>query len=171
MRWPASAALILLAAALAAGGCSGPQAGPAASPPAKGDRHASYYYPKPNAIEVYEARATTLPGADRRRRIAFVVAVVNAMLAKPFPPGAALFAKGDEAEKLIIISNRTGQLDTIYRVRALLATLTSSARATPIFSDYNVEDVFTFLDLAKMLGFKQITVSDGATFSHQILLQ
>lgn len=171
MRWPSSAALLLLAAALAAPGCAAPEAGPAVTPPAKRDRHAGYYYPKPAAIEVYEARATTLPGADRRRRIAFVVAVVNAMLDKPFPPGAALFAKGEEAEKLIIISNRPGQLDTIYRVRALLATLTSSARATPIFNDFDVEDVFTFLDLAKMLGFKQITVSDGDTFSHQILLK
>ena len=163
MRWPSSAALILLAAALAAGGCSGPQA--------KRDRHAGYYYPKPADIEVYETRAKTLPGADRRRRIGFVVAVAKAMQAKPFPPRAAFFAKGENAEKLIIVSNRTGHLDTIYRVRALLATLTSSARATPIFTDYNVEDVFTFLDLAMMLGFKQITVSDGDTFSHQILLQ
>ena len=109
MRWPTSAALILLTAALAAPGCAAPEAEPAPTPPAKRDRHAGYYYPKPAAIEIYEARATTLPGADRRRRIAFVVAVVNAMLAKPFPPGAALFAKGDEAEKLIIVSNRTGQ--------------------------------------------------------------
>ena len=107
MRWPSSAALLLLAAALAVPGCAAPEAGPAVTPPAKRDRHAGYYYPKPAAIEVYEAKATTLPGADRRRRIAFVVAVVNAMLAKPFPPGAALFAKGEEAEKLIITSHRT----------------------------------------------------------------
>lgn len=166
-----SAALILLAATLAVGGCAAPEAGTAAKPALKGDRHAGYYYPKPAEIEVYEARATTLPGADRRRRVGFVVTLVNAMMTKPFPPGAAFFAKGDDAEKLIIISNRTGQLDTIYRVRALLATLTSSARATPIFTEFNVEDVFTFLDLAVMLGFKQITVSDGDTFSHQILLK
>ena len=171
MRWPSSAALLLLATALAAPGCAAPEAVPGATPPVNKDRHAGYYYPKPAAIEVYQARAKTLPGADRRRRIGFVVTLVNAMMTKPFPPGAAFFAKGEDAEKLIIISNRTGQLDTIYRVRALLATLTSSARATPIFTDFNVEDIFTFLDLAVMLGFKQITVSDGDTFSHQILLE
>ncbi len=170
MRWPSSV-VIVLAAALAAGGCAAPEAKPAAIPLVKKDRHAGYYYPKPADIEVYEARATTLPGADRRRRVGFVVALVNAMQAKPFPPGAAFFAKGDDAEKLIIVSNRKGQLDTIYRVRALLATLTSSARATPIFSDNNMEDVFTFLDLAMMMGFKQVTVSDGEAFSHQILLK
>ena len=165
------AALILLSAALAAGGCVAPEAGTAAKPPVKKDRHVGYYYPRPANIEVYETRATMLPGADRRRRIGFVVALVNGMLAKPFPPGAAFFAKGEDAEKLIIVSNRKGQLDTIYRVRALLATLTSSARATPIFTDFNAEDIFTFLDLAAMLGFKQITVSDGESFSHQILLK
>ena len=133
-----SAALILLATALAVGGCATPEAGTAAKPTLKNDRHAGYYYPKPADIEVYEARATVLPGADRRRRIGFVVTLVNAMMTKPFPPGAAFFAKGEDAEKLIIVSNRTGQLDTIYRVRALLATLTSSARATPIFTDFNV---------------------------------
>ena len=165
------AAVLLLAAALAGGGCAQPEAKPAAKSPENKDRHAGYYYPKPAAIEVYEARATTLPGADRRRRVGFVVALVNGMLAKPFPPGAAFFAKGEYAEKLIIVSNRKGQLDTIYRVRALLATLTSSARATPLFSDNNMEDYFTFLDLAMMLGFKQITVTDGDTFTHQILLK
>jgi hypothetical protein len=29
----------------------------------------------------------------------------------------------------------------------------------------------TFLDLAKMLGFKQITISDGDKFSHQVFLK
>jgi hypothetical protein len=62
------------------------------------------------------------------------------------------------------------RLGTIYRVRALLATLTASARMTPIFRENGVEDLLTFLDLLKMLGFKQITVSDGDKFAHQILL-
>ena len=34
------------------------------------DRHAGYYYPEPQAVEVYEARAETLPDSNRRRRIA-----------------------------------------------------------------------------------------------------
>ena len=142
-----------------------------AQAPGKADRYVGYYYPEPAAIEVYHARAQVLPGADRRRRVGFIVAVVNDMLARPYPPTASLFAKGAEAEKLIIVSNEVGRLNTIYRVRALLATLTSSARATPIFRDYQVEDLFTFLDMAKMLGFERITVSDGDTFTHQIVIE
>lgn len=135
------------------------------------DKHVGYYYPTPARIETYTARAPTMEGADRRRRVGFVVAVVNQMLDRPYAPGLSFFAKGDEAEKLIIVSNRAGQLDTIYRVRALLATLTSTARLTPIFKELKVDHLFTFLDLLKMLGFTQITVSDGDHFAHQILIR
>ena len=136
-----------------------------------GDRHVGYYYPKPVAVEVVKARSRILDETDRRHRIGFVVAVVNQGLARPYPPPAAVFAKGDEAQKLIIVSNVPGRLNTIYRVRAYLATLTSSARATPILREYQVEDWFTFLDFAKMLGFEKITVSDGDSFAHQIVIE
>ena len=135
------------------------------------DRHVGYYYPKPAAIEVYRSRAKPLPDAGRRQRVGFVVGIVTDMLKRPFPPNVSLFVKGDEAEKLIIVSNVGGRLDTIYRVRALLATLTSGARTTPVFHDYRVEDWFTFLDLLRMLGFERVTVSDGDAFAHQILIQ
>ena len=54
------------------------------------------------------------------------------------------------------------------RMRALLAQLTARARQTPLFVQYRVEDRFTFLDLLKLLGFEQLTVTDGDTFAHQI---
>jgi hypothetical protein len=34
-----------------------------------------------------------------------------------------------------------------------------------------VADSYTFFDLAKMLGFTEITVSDGVTYAHQITLK
>jgi len=135
------------------------------------DRHAGYYYPKPATIEVYKARAKTLRDANRRRRIGFVTAAVGSMRERPYPPNFAVFPKGSDAQKLIIVSNQAGRLNTIYRARALLATLTSVARTTPIFQEYAVEDIFTFLDLLKMLGFTQVTVSDGDAFAHQIILK
>ncbi len=137
----------------------------------KPDRYVGYYYPKPAAIEIYKARAAVLPGANRKRRVAFIVHVVNERLQRPYPPTYSLFPKGGRAHKLIIISNLPGQLNTIYRVRALLATMTSVARSLPIFRDHSVEDDFTFLDLMKMLGFESVTVSDGESFTHQIILR
>ena len=93
------------------------------------------------------------------------------MRERPYPPTFAVFPKGSQAQKLIIVSNLAGRLNTVYRARALLATLTSVARTTPIFREYAVEDIFTFLDLLKMLGFTQVTVSDGDSFAHQIKLK
>jgi len=134
----------------------------------KQDRHAGYYYPKNVSHEIYKARARTLDEATRERRIGFVTAITAQQSERPYPIKTAMFAKGTEAEKLIIISLIDGHLNTIYRARAALALLTAGARTTPIFQQYSVEAYFTFLDLCKMMGFKQVTVSDGKDFAHQI---
>lgn len=134
------------------------------------DRHTGYYYPE-HTTEVYKARAASLGDVDRKQRLAFVTAVTLKQLARPYPPGTAMFAKGDEADKLIIIGLDDGRLNTLYRARAHLAQLTATARTSPAFQDYNVETIFTFLDLCKMLGFKQVTISDGKDFAHQIRIE
>ncbi len=144
--------------------------GPAAGQTPR-DRHAGYYYPLPASVETYQARAKVLPDTNRRRRIGFIINVIGFMQKRPFPPVFDIFPKGAEAQKLIIVSKRAGQLDTVYRVRGLLATMTSVARTMPIFVNYQVETYFTFLDLLKMLGFQQITVTDGDAFAHQIKIE
>ncbi len=135
------------------------------------DRHAGYYYPSPNSEEVYKARARTLPEASRSLRIRFVTGVTQQLQARPFPPTTAMFAKGAEAEKLIIVALEDRRIDTIYRARALFANLTAVSRTTPVFRDYGVEELFTFFDFAKMLGFTQITISNGRDFTHQVFLE
>ena len=143
----------------------------AAAPAAAADRHAGYYYPPPSSTETYTARALTLSDANRETRLRFVVGFTQKMLRSPYPPQFAMFAKGEEAEKLIIVSLRDGHLDTIYRVRALLALLTSMARASDFLKELGVADFFTFFDLVKLLGFTLITVSDGEDFTHQVVLE
>ena len=135
------------------------------------DRHAGYYYPKPKKIETYRARARELPKNSRATRLAFINGLTTGLHKRPYPPQYAIFAKGLDAQKMIIVSNFANQLDTIYRARALLATMTAVARRSPIFKQFKVETILTFFDLAKMLGFKQITISDGDKFTHQVLLR
>jgi hypothetical protein len=166
MNWLKHAALALGAAAALGGAALSP-----ASAQVPRDRHAGYYYPPPVSIETYTARAKVMAETNRRRRIGFVINIIASMRQRPYPPLFDIFPKGTDAQKLIIVANQAGRLDTIYRVRALLATLTSIARTMPIFVKYQVETFFTFLDLLKMLGFTQITVSDGAAFAHQIKLK
>lgn len=132
------------------------------------DRHANYYYPTPQTSETYTARAQTLPESGRRSRIAFVTGLTNKMLQNPYPPEFVMFAKGAEAEKLIIVSVKADTYNTLYRMRALLATLTAVARVTQLFKQGAVQDYFTFFDLCKLLGFERITVTDGQDFAHRI---
>ena len=93
------------------------------------------------------------------------------MLDKPYAPEFVVFVKGEDAEKLLIVALKDGVIDTIYRARALLAMLTSVARATPLFQEIGVADYFTFFDLLDMMGFRQLTISDGDDFAHQVLLE
>ena len=137
----------------------------------EGDRHAGYYYPEPQSEEVYEARAVALPESDRSRRLAFVTLLTQQQLTAPYPPSLAMYAKGTEAEKLIIVGLRDGPMDTLYRARGVLAMLTASARTSELFRQYHVQDIFTFLDLLKLLGFERLTVSDGKEWAHVIYIE
>ena len=143
-------------------------AGPSA---AQEGNHAGYYYPEPLTREDYVSRARTMIDADRSKRLQFVQALSLGQLDRPYPPTFAIFAKGDEAEKLIVVSMTSGYADTLYKMRGFLAILTHVSRATPLFAAFKVEEIFTFLDLLKLLGFQQLTVSDGDRYAHQILIK
>ena len=143
----------------------------AAAPAAAHDRHAGYYYPPPSTTEVYTARALTLADASREMRLGFVVGMTAKMASAPYPPQFVIFAKGEHAQKLIVVALGEGYIDTLYRARALFAMLTSAARSNPFLNELGVAEFFTFFDLAKLLGFTQITISDGDAFAHQVIIE
>jgi len=139
-----------------------------AAPATAQDRHAGYYYPEPKTEETYIARARTLPESDRDRRLGFVVGFMGEMAKEPAPQRYVLFAKGGDSKKLIIVALDDQAFATLFRARAVLATLTSRVRASPLFAELGVQNLFTFYDLAKLIGFKQITISDGRDWAHRI---
>ncbi len=161
-RWQAMALGAVLGVAVALGA---PRQGAA-----QGDRHAGYYYPEPTS-EIYISRARRLPETDRERRIAFITGITGEQLSRPYPPQYAIFAKGNMAEKMIIVALNEGAIASLYQGRALLAQLTAVARTTQFFREMAVEDYFTFFDLAKLLGFTRITISDGKSYAHRVELQ
>jgi len=136
----------------------------------EGDHHEGYYYPKPGSFEHYPARVYALPESDRVRRQAFIIGLTKQLVGGQYAPSYAIFAKGNASDKLIVVALGEGQLNTIYRARALLATFTSVARSTAFFQQNTQPDESTFLDLLKLLGFKRVTVSDGREFAHQIII-
>jgi hypothetical protein len=132
--------------------------------------HEGYYYPKPQTLEHYVSRTITLAESDKVRRQAFIIGMTKQLLDGKYAPGFAIFAKGGQSEKLIIVGMVDGQLNTIYRARALLAQLTAVARATPFFQQNTQPEESTFFDFMKLLGFRQITITDGRAFAHQVIV-
>src|SRR5437667_4869745 len=130
------------------------------------DSQEGYYYPKPKVMETYQARVAPLADSDRSRRLGFVTALSKEFDARPYAPNYLVFAKGDDSDKLIIVGMVQGQLSTVYRTRALLADLTASARLTEFFQQNAIAEYATFLDFLKLLGFKQVTLTDGVGFAH-----
>jgi hypothetical protein len=158
-------AVVLGSALVLGGGAILPAAGQEA------DRHEGYYYPAPQTTESYTARVVTLSESSRERRIGFVTGLTQQLLGGDYAPSYAIFAKGEEAEKLIIVGLVDGELNTIYRMRALLANLTAVSRVTPFFRENTLPEYATFFDLLKLLGFQQLTVTDGVALTHQVTIE
>lgn len=132
------------------------------------DRQSGYYYPPLTSTETYKARSKTLKNVNRNTRLGFVTAITKRQLDQNYAPKTSIFAKGDKADKLIIVALEAGAISTVYQGRAMLAQLTATSRLSPLFKELGVQGFFTFFDLAKLLGFKTITVSDGVNWSHRI---
>jgi len=135
------------------------------------DSHAGYYYPTPQSRETYGTEVKADPEATVSSRAAFVVGLAAQQFDQNHVPGYHLFAKGEQLEKLIIVASGDGQYDTLFRLRALLASLTSMARATPLFSQAAEPYKLNFLDFCKLMGFTQVTVSNGKDMAHQIFIR
>lgn len=135
------------------------------------DRHEGYYYPPLTSQETYTARAVTLPDSARTRRIGFVVGLTKQQHEKAYAPEVAVFTKGTEAQKMIIVALNRNAISNIYQARGLIAQMTAVARATQIFIDNRVEETYTFLDLLKLMGYEQLTISDGHSYAHQIKIE
>jgi len=132
------------------------------------DRLEGYYYPPVNSSETFARSRAEAPEADRAVRVMFVTQLTKAMLNAPDTPPYVLFAKGAEADRLILIGLDDQMFKTLYRARAVLAQLTSNARGTEFFVRNQQQTTATFFDLLVLLGFKSLVVSDGERWAHRI---
>ena len=147
---------------------------PAATKPADAsteDRYIGYYYPKPTSTEVFESSMQTIAGAERPQRIQFVTVVSQGTIQSAYRVPYAVFAKGGKGDKMIIVGMQQGELNTIYRMRALLANMTTMSRLSPFFQERTVAEDATFFDLLKLLGFTELTITDGEKLTHQVTIK
>ena len=171
----ASLALVLLLAGSASAQDAEkkkPPAKPVAAAAASGeDRYVGYYYPKPTSSETFESTLQTIAGVDRPQRVQFVTVISQGTLQSAYRVPYAVFVKGEKADKLIVVGLQRGELDTVYRQRALLANMTTMARLSPFFQEHTVAEDATFFDLLKLLGFTSVTVTDGDKSTHQVIVK
>ena len=139
--------------------------------PVQADERASYYYPPVTSEEVFDRDLGVAPAANRRQRIGFITHITKAQLAAPESPRFVIFAKGVEAEHMIMVALDDQVFKTLYRARALLAQLTSNVRGTDFFFDHGIEETATWFDLARILGFEDLVISDGETWAHRVMFK
>ena len=135
------------------------------------DKHVDYYYPDITSDESYQAPLPQLPGVSRLSRVGFVTQLDQLQKKRPYPPTYHMFAKGGDAEKLIIVATESGRYDTIFRLRALLASMTADARTSPLFQKLGHVEQLNFFDLLKMVGFTEMVVSNGNEISHRVVFE
>ena len=135
------------------------------------DIREGYYYPPVSTTETFSRSLGPTPPAGAPVRTAFITEITRAQLAAPESPRFVIFAKGGESEHMVIIALDDEIFRTLFRARALLAQLTSNARGSAFFRQSDLRYEATWFDLAKILGFADIVISDGATWSHRIILE
>jgi len=175
-KFAAGLAIALLTVAASASAQQQPVKPAAAAAPAPKaatgeDRYIGYYYPKPTATETFESTMQTIANVERAQRIQFVTVVSQGTIQSAYRVPYAVFAKGEKADRLIIVGMQQGELNTVYRMRALLANLTTMSRLSPFFQERTVAEDATFFDLLKLLGFRELTITDGEKATLQVTIK
>jgi hypothetical protein len=135
------------------------------------DRYVGYYYPAPTSTEVFESKLAMLQGMDRPQRVQFTTIMAQGTLQGPYRFPYAVFVKGGPADRMIVVGLQPGELSTLYRMRAVLANMTSQARLSTFFQERTIAEDSTFFDLLKMLGFRTLTITDGDKLTHQVTIK
>ena len=171
MKTFAAAAAVALMVALPALAQQKPAAPAKPAAAASDDKYIGYYYPKPTSTEVFESQLQTIAGVERAQRIQFTTVVSQGTIQSAYRVPYAVFVKGEKADKLIIVGLAPNEFGTIYRMRALLANMTTMSRMSPFFQERTVAEDATFFDLLKLLGFASVTITDGDKLTHQVTIK
>lgn len=135
------------------------------------DRYVGYYYPQVGSEEIYQAPLPVFAGVTRLSRVGFVTGLDQEQKKRPYPPIYHMFAKGGDAQKLIIVATEEGRYNTLFRLRGLLASMTADARTSPLFTKIGHVEQLNFFDLLKVVGFKEVVISNGKNIAHRVTLQ
>ncbi|WP_300031990.1 hypothetical protein [uncultured Roseobacter sp.] len=132
------------------------------------DRYVGYYYPEVTSEETFDRVIRATQGAGKAVRVDFVNVLTTAQLEAPESPRFVFFAKGSDADTLILTALDDDVFSTIYRARALMAQLTVSVRKGGFFRQEDLQYVATFYDLLQLMQFNELLITDGETWTHRV---
>ena len=135
------------------------------------ETHAGYYYPAPQTYELYVSPLPMLRDVTKLSRVGLLVGLNARQYKRAFAPGYHMFGKGEYSEKLIIVAVEKDRYQTLFQLRALLASMSSMARTSPLFAQTGSAENLNFLDLLKIAGFSQLTLTNGIDVSHRISIK
>lgn len=135
------------------------------------DRREGYYYPPITSEEVFDRTVARAPKAIGAVRTAFITEITKGQLLSPTKPRIAIFGKGGETQHLIVVALDDDVFSTLFRARAVMAQLSAHARTTPFFKKNGIQFAATWYDLAKILGFEDIVLTDGKSWAHKVNIE
>lgn len=172
LKSPQSRASAILASLLALTACQTPVAAaqPATAPVAAPETGEGIFFPPITSTEIPEIRFAAAAEIGPLQRQTFVdqVNLVTTGAERPIPLIAQ--AVGTDRKTLVLLNLEPETYLTPYIARAMLARMTSLARALPAVSDLGVDEAFDIYNLGAIMGFDAIIVTDGRGFSHGALL-
>ena len=144
-----------------------PAPAPAAMDEATG---AGEYFPLVSSFETPDIRFGQMANAGAEPRQLFVDQLNLAAISqgRKFPIVAQ--AVGENGETLVFMNLDGEWAMTPYLARGILARLTSITRFAPAIAEMGLSSEFDIYNMAAVLGFARIIVTDGRDFAHEARL-
>lgn len=168
--------IAMIASCGALGACAVPvtmHSGVAGSVAAASDETtgAGLYYPPASSVETPDILLQQLPGVGPQQRQSFVDQVNLAVGTPGRSVPIVAQAVGANRETLVLLYVGGEGAMTPYLARGVLARLTAVTRSAPAIQAMGLSSEFDAYNMAAVLGFGRIVVTDGRAFAHQANLR
>ncbi|MEL6245525.1 MAG: hypothetical protein AAFQ85_09265 [Pseudomonadota bacterium] len=164
-----SRAGVILAALLTLTACETvvASAQPVTTPPTVPETGEGIFFPPVTSTETPEIRFGVLAEIGPLQRQSFVDQINLATTGAERPIPLVAQAVGTNRTTLVLLNLEPESYLTPYIARAMLARMTSLARALPAVVELGVNEAFDIYNLGAVMGFDRIIVTDGRGFSHE----
>lgn len=169
--------LLLIAALGALGACetvSGAELADTPALPASAIDEATgvgRYYPPASSVETPNILFERMEGVGPQQRQSFADQINLAASAPGRTVPIVVQAVGADKQTLVFLYIGAEGPMTPYLARGILARLTSITRAAPAIAEMGLSSEFDVYNMAAVLGFSRVIVTDGRDFAHQANLR